>query len=180
MLKRKSRIKLLFAAVILWQGLQSLINAKFGEPYPALIMPNFSGTKVDHNGTIRFSDVKCKVLFQDGRVGWASAHDLLSPAPSSQHTAIMEHMFSPPPATTVQLPHTLKSRLFPGRTLSYVRGTQKELDPQTKEWLKRRIQVLYPAGEPKVITFIWYEDVFNVNRATPTITEPTGVREVVF
>ena len=180
MSKRKSRIKVLFAAVILWQGLQSVITARFGEPYPALIMPSFAGTKEDRDGKIRFGDVNCKVLFQDGHVGWMSSYDLLSPAPSSRQGPIMEHMFSPPPATPVRLSHTLKARLFPGRTLSYVRAAQKELDPQTKEWLKRRIGVIYPSQEPKMVTFIWYQDVFNVNRAKPTVTEPTGVREVLF
>jgi hypothetical protein len=180
--KRNSRIKLLFAVVILWQLLQSGITAKFGEPYPALAMPGFAGTMVDRDGNIRFGNVKCKVRFQDGHVGWVTAHDLLSRAPDSNRIPIMAHMFNQPPVTADQWPpHSLKARLFPGRALSRVRNTQRELDPQTKEWLKRRIQVLYPSQEPEVVTFIWYENVFNVNQV-PVVTtqEPTGVREVRF
>lgn len=180
--KRKFEIKLLFAVVILWQLLQYGITAKFGEPYPALTMPSFAGTMVDRDGHIRFRNVKCEVHFQDGHVGWVSAHDLLSRAPSSNRIPIMAHMFSQPPITADQWPpHSLKARLFPGRALSRVRNTQRELDSQTKEWLKRRIQVLYPTQEFEIVTFIWYENVFNVNQVSPATTqEPTGVREVRF
>jgi len=180
--KQKFRIKLLFAAVILWQLPQSIIIARFGEPYPALVMPGFAGTMVDRDGNIRFGNVKCKVLFKDGRVGWVSAYDLLSQAPSSHHGSIMAHMFSPPPVTNDEWqPDSLKARLFPGRALSQIRHAQKELDSQTKEWLKRRLRVLFPSQQPYLVSFVWYNDVFNVNQRSPAAKEePTGVREVRF
>jgi hypothetical protein len=178
----RTRIRLLFLAAIVSQPLQYLITAKSGEPYPALMLPGFGGTMADRDGNIRFRNVKCKVLFQDGRVDWISAYTLLSEAPSSHHGVMMAHMFSPPPAKADSRPmNTLKARLFPGRTLSHIRQEQKELDPQTKEWLKRRIQVLYPSQRCEGVTFVWFDDVFNVKRAPPAIThEPAGVREVRF
>jgi hypothetical protein len=175
-------IRLLFAAVILWQPIQYLIAVRFGEPYPALIMPAFAGTLVDREGNIRFGDVKCKVLLQDGRTTLLSAYDLLSVAPSAHHGAIMAHMFSPPAPPIDPWPAgSLKARLFPGRALSRIRKTQNILDPQTKDWLKHRLETIYPGEEPESITFVWYEDVFNVKQVPPKSTqEPVGLREVSF
>jgi hypothetical protein len=177
-----TRIKLLFGAVILWQPLQYVVTAKWGEPYPALMMPRFSGTLVDSQGDIRITDVACEIFFRDGQVTWLSAHDLLSQVPSAHQGPIMSHMFSPPPvAADHRSPRDLKARLFPGRALSHIRGTQKDLDSQTRDWLKRRLRDLYPSQEPKAMTFVWYDDVFNVNRVPPTSTrEPVGVRQVQF
>jgi len=175
-------VKLLFAAVILWQPLQYFVTVKFGEPYPALIMPGFAGTLVDAQSNIRFGDVKCKVLLENGQVVWLTAYALLAEAPSAHHGAIMAHMFGPPAAIADQWPpRSLKARLFPGRSLSRLRSSQTELDSQTKQWLKRRLETIYPSQKPMAITFIWYEDVFNVNQAPPNPSqEPVGLREVRF
>jgi hypothetical protein len=178
----KIGIKSLFLAVILWQLPQIAITARFGEPYPALTMPSFAGTLADQNGNIRLRDVKCQIWFRDGSVRWTSPHGLLSQVPDSTRAPIMAHMFSPVPAgVEPPPPNTLKARLFPGKALSKLRGKQKELDFETKKWLLERIAVLYPAAKPVAISFVWYDDVFNVNRtaAAPT-REPVGIREVRF
>jgi hypothetical protein len=178
--KREGRIKLLFAAVIIWQILQLGVTRRFGEPYPALAMPSFAGTMVDRDGNIRLTNVKCKVSFKDGRVEWLTAHELLSDAPGSNRMPIMGHMFSQPPAVAEPWPpSTLKARLLPGRALARARQTQQELDPETKGWLKNRTKAIYPLQEPVVVTFIWYESVVSTNQASPPAPyESTGIREV--
>ena len=182
MARQKWAIKLVFAAVLLWQIPQYVITAKFGEPYPALSMPSFTGTLTDASGNIRFASVKCEVFFESGRLAWVSPHALLSQVPDSSRYPIMAHMFSPPPAAANQVQtQTLKALLFPGRTLSRIRGQQKEVDPQTKAWLMRRLQVLYPSEIPKAATFVWYQHVFNVNHVPPAATqERSGIREMRF
>lgn len=178
----RTHVKLLFAALIFWQILQGAISAKFGEPYPALLMPGFGGTLTDRDGNIRFGNVKCKVVFQDDSAGWVSTSDLLSEVSSAHRSAILKQMFSPPPsAPELWPPHSLKARLFPGRALSRVRNAQKTLDSETKEWLQMRIEALCSSKRPRVVTFIWYEEVFNVNRASPGIIEDSSrIREVQF
>jgi hypothetical protein len=182
LLRKESAVKLLFASVVSWQILQSFVTVRFEEPYPALTMPDFKGTMADHDGNIRFSDVKCRVVFRDGDVDWASTHDLLSAAPDSNRSLIMAHMFSPPSTTAAPIAvRSPKARWFPGRALSRERGAQKELDSQTKEWLKTRLQELYPLQVPEMATFIWYEEVFNVNRVPLVASlENAGVRHVQF
>jgi hypothetical protein len=177
-----ARIKFLFAGLILWLPLQYVIAARFGEPYPALVMPSFPGTMADPSGNIRFGNVRCKIFFRNGDVGWVSTRDVLAQAPSSHHGAIMEHMFSPPSGAVGRDSSSgLTARLFPGRALSQIRQKQKELDPQTKEWLKRRIQVLYPSQPFTAVTFVWYDEVFIVKRIPFGLEQdPTGLREVRF
>lgn len=109
-----ARIKFLFAGLILWLPLQYVIAARFGEPYPALVMPSFPGTMADPSGNIRFRNVRCKISFRNGDVGWVSTRDLLAQAPSSHHGAIMEHMFGPPSgAVGRDSSRGLTARLFP-------------------------------------------------------------------
>ena len=174
-------VKLLFLAFILWMPVQHLITARYGEPYPALVMPSFAGTRSDRNGNIRITNVKCKVLFRGGRVSWTSEYDLLSQAPSAYHDVIMRHMFGPVPADSSAPPLGLTALLFPGRFLSRYRETQKDLGPQTKHWLNRRMKVLYPSQTVTAIIFLWYTDTFNPKQVPAiTVHEPVGIREVHF
>ena len=175
------RIKLLFLAFILWMPVQHLITARYGEPYPALVMPSFAGTRSDGNGNIRITNVKCKVVFRDGRVSWTSEYDLLSQAPSAYHDAIMRHMFSPVLADPPTPPVGLRALLFPGRFLSRYRQTRKELGPQTKHWLSRRMKALYPSQTVTAVIFLWYTDIFNLKQVPAiTVRKPIGIREVRF
>jgi len=178
MQRRKNAIRLLFATVILSQLAEYMIRSKYGEPYPALNMPSFAGTLTDLDGNVRFTNVKCKVLFRDGHVAWASVADLMPEAPSPHRDPIVSHMFglpSPNPQSVVL--GTLKARVFPGKVAARARDRQKELDPHTKAWLRQRLQSLYPSEAPVAIAFIWYENVFNVNLSTAT-EELLGTREV--
>lgn len=176
-----AKVRLLFAALILWQPLQYFVRARYGEPYPALILPSFSGTLQDREGNIRFRDVKCKVFFQDGGVSWLSSYDLLSQAPSSHHGAIMNHMFGPADTEAYGPRSSLKARLFPGRALSHIRQAEKELDPQTEEWLKRRLQDLYPSTRVTEVAFVWTDNIFRVMQTPPMITqEEVAIRDVRF
>ena len=175
-----SRIKLLFAAAILVQPLQYVFTARFGEPYPALTMPSFAGTFADKEGNIRFTNVKCEVLFHDGQTRWFTPDDLLPAVPLSHRFPIMSYMFGPPSAMSQPwAPGSLKARLFPGWNLSRSRNGQTELDPVTTNWLKRRVYDLYPSREPETVIFVWYEYVFNARQVSPSIVEePFGIREI--
>jgi hypothetical protein len=178
---RNFSIRLLFIILILWMPLQYAITARYGEPYPALVMPSFAGTRTDRNGNIRIMNVKCKVLFRDGRVAWTSEYDLLSEVPSAYHDAIMRHMFGPIVKAPEPSPHRIAVLLSPGRVLSRYREAHKELDPQTKQWLKRRVMALYPSQTVTALSFVWYIDIFNLKQV-PAIRahEPLGMREVRF
>jgi hypothetical protein len=181
-IRGRAGIKLLFAAVFLWQLLQLGIARKYGELYPGLVMPAFAGTMVDRNGNIRLTDVKCTVSFRDGHLEWLSAQELLPETPDSNRLPIMVHMFSPPPTLADKWPaDTLKGRLLRGRALARARHTQKELDPETMGWLKTRVEAIYPGQEAASVTFIWYDSIFSAERVSLVpVVETTGIREVQF
>jgi len=180
--RKRAKIRLLFAVVILLQPVQYLVASRFGEPYPAFMMPGFSGTMTDRDGTVRLTNVKCKVDFRDGRVEWLSANDLLAQAPDSYRMSIMFHMFSLPPASGAEWqPPAFEARLFPGLAFARARQAQQELDPETKEWLKTRMETLYPSRKVEAVTFVWYEIIFSANQTSPEAADrPIGKREVRF
>src|SRR6185437_6000857 len=165
----RARIKLMFLAVILWMPLQYLVTARYGEPYPALAMPSFAGTLIDRGGNIRIANVGCKVLLRSGAVAWTSAYDLLSEAPSAYHDLIMTHMFGPAPTKPPALrAGRFTALLFTGRILGRYRQAQKKLDPQTKDWLRSRMEALYPSQRVTEVTFVWYAQIFNLKQVPPT------------
>jgi hypothetical protein len=173
----RTEIPLLFVLVLLWMPAQYLISARYGEPYPALVMPGFGGTLAGEDGKIHITNVTCKVLFRDGAAAWVSAYDLLAQAPSAYHNVIMSHMFGP--AKPRPSPSWVALRLFPGRVLSRLREAQTEPDPQTKEWLSQRVQALFPSQTPSTVTFVWYVETFDPKQVPQVASrQPLGLREV--
>jgi hypothetical protein len=175
-------IKLLFAAVILWQPVQYALVPRFGEAYPLLQLPQFSGTMNDADGNIRLDTVAVEVLFADNSTTRFSQHVLLSPVPSAFHDSIMKHMFGPVSGRAVTPVNgrwqRTKAFLFPGLLAARARDTATEIDPDTKAWLHRRILELYPAKEPAKVSFVWQTDVYHKTGPFPVTHQPIGVREV--
>jgi hypothetical protein len=175
-------IKLLFAAVILWQPVQYALASKFGEGYPMLQLPPFRGTLNDAAGNIRLDTVAVDVLFADRSSASFSPYVLLSPVPSAFHATIMKHMFGPVSGRAVTPINgrwqQAKAFLFPGLLAARAREISTEVDPDTKVWLHRRIVELYPAKEPMSINFVWQTDVYHKTGSFIVTHEPIGVREV--
>jgi hypothetical protein len=165
----RTAIKWLFAVVVLSQPLQYLLVSKFGEPYPALMMPQFAGTLTDANGNIRTRTVEARVLFEDNSTESVSINKLLFPAPVSHQDAILEYVFGVPtqsnsrPPSSTSLSQRIKSTLFPGLVVKYAkyaRRSQENADPQTIVWLRKRLQDLYPSRNAKTVIFTWYQDSY--------------------
>jgi len=175
-------IKLIFAAVILWQVVQYAFVPRFGEAYPLLQLPSFSGTMNDAAGNIRLDTVAIDVAFADHSSARLSPHDLLSPVPSAFHDPILKHMFGSQSVAAVAPVNgrwqRTKTFLFPGLVAARARNTAIDVDPDTKEWLKRRILELYPGKEPANVSFVWQTDVYHQDGEFAVTHEPIGVREV--
>lgn len=175
-------IKLLFAAVILWQPIQYALVPRFGEAYPLLQLPPFRGTMNDADGNIGIDTVAIEVLFADESTTRFSQQVLLSSAPSAFHGSIMKHMFGPVSGKAV-IPangrwQQTKSFLLPGLLAARARNTSTEVDPETKAWLQHRIHELYPGKEPAKVSFVWQTDVYHQSGPHAITHQPIGVREV--
>lgn len=175
-------IKLLFAAVILWQPVQYAFVSKFGEAYPMLQLPPFRGTLNDAAGNIRLDAVAIDVLFTDGSGARFPQYALLSQVPSAFHEAIMKHMFGPVDGRSATPVNSrwqqVKAFAFPGLLAARARTASSETDSDTKAWLRRRITELFPGKEPVDVRFVWQTDVYHQTGSFAVTHEPIGVREV--
>jgi hypothetical protein len=115
---------------------------------------------------------------------------LLAEAPDSHHTAIMELQFhstiepleqtpkSRPPRWFRQLRRFIK-HVFPGYALRTERRVALEAHPQTREWLRQRLLVLYPDHHATRVCFQWYDEIFTfVDGSAISTQEPYGDFEV--
>jgi len=177
------RIRILCAALILWQPLQYALVSKYGEGYPLLQLPTFRGTLTDREGTIRLDNVDVEVTFQDDTTARFSSHALLSEIPSAYHQPIMAHMFAP--LTSAPSPkrsgrwQRTKEFLFPALVANRERGWEAGSNPETKKWLTDRLHVLYPTRQPQKVVFVWESESYHTAAQPYTVTrQPIGVREV--
>ena len=176
-------VKLLFLALLVSEPFKWMVIAKYGEPYPAIMMPGFRGTQQDRNGDIRIESVRGRVVFRDGQVIWILPSQLLEEVPSSHHLPIVLHMFGPQAAPDAGVASrasagSLMTRLFPGRAFARNQAETKDADPETRAWLRDRVARLYPLREPDYITFVWYRSVFSMEGTSQPSVEQFAAREV--
>jgi hypothetical protein len=176
------------AFLIVLQPLQYLFIARFGEPYPALTMPQFAGTMTDSSGAIRIVTVAGRVSFDDNSTEWISTDTLLSRAPVSHRTLMMDFAFGPPRANAASVKSSsgliasLKtSRLLPGLVAKYKRSDRTQSDPpdpRTREWLKLRLHDLYPSRNATAISFIWYQELYRPHIFTTRSRRQIGAYDI--
>jgi hypothetical protein len=130
-------------------------------------MPAFEGSMTNARGLVSTPSVDIVVIFADGTVGRLPLRTLLAPAPSSHIMAMARIALRPkrpPPADEPDsgtLPERLKRRIAPGLALSTARvhywsGTE----PGTIEWLRTRMQEIYPDRPVKQVRVDWYRDTY--------------------
>jgi hypothetical protein len=171
--------------LLLYQPLHYMAVARFGEYYPALMMPQFGGTMTDAAGDSQVQTVEARVLFQDGSTDPLAVDRLVSAAPVSIRDSIVAYAFglpiptnSPPPSAP-DLTHRIRETFFPGLLAKYRRNAQKEADPRTKDWLRSRISELYPLRKVRAVTFFWFRDAYRGGSSvSKSSREPTGAYEV--
>ena len=94
------------------------MRAGHGEPYPALMMPAFAGTRTAPGGSIGVTSIEAIVRFSDGTATPLPIKTLLAPIPRTTTMEASEHVFRRPAVPTSDLVRWLRDRvggLFPGR-----------------------------------------------------------------
>lgn len=178
----KFRIKLLFLAVILWQPLQYVFEARFGDAYPLLQLPKFRGSLSDSAGDVPLEGVEIEASFADGTTSTIAPEALLSQVPSPYRQPILAHVFglmTPEAAQGNGLWERTKILLFPGFLASRARSSRVDVDAETKLWLEKRLLALYPNRRAVKVIFVWRSDVYHTGASPITVTRrQVGVREV--
>lgn len=147
----------------------AIIADGLGEPYPALMMPSFSGT-LTNSGTITFRVIEVEVRFLDGG---ASEHPALStilaPMPSGTLMPTCAYVFRShpitpdPPRPRAGIKDWLVDHLLPrrGRRFRQLRAGNP-LSSDAVAWLRQRVGQVYPGRTARSVTFLWYQDSYRV------------------
>jgi hypothetical protein len=154
--------RLLAVGLLAVQPIEYLVFHRFGEPYPALFMPGFLGTKTNAQGETMPRIATVEVTFADGSEATVDPFLLVAEAPESRRHAIFQINFAPaqeraapgpeyvPPdfrgASAVE--RLLRSSL-PGYLAAATRGKyEPEASPATRRWMADRVRELLPGREP--------------------------------
>lgn len=133
---------------------QHLFIAVYGEPYPALLMPDFSGGGQMHGARQVFHSVRFDVEFADGSTKTLTARELLRDIPDSQHWAIVNNTFRrlDPGGTAADEP--IRGWL-PGRQRWWQRRYDRSRAFKAAPWLRARLERMFPGERPSAVTVRW-------------------------
>ncbi len=159
-----------FAAVLVQFA---IIGAGFGEPYPAIMMPDFRGTGGSRDGIVRIRVLEIVVTFLDGSVEHPTLATLLTPMPESVFAQVSLRNFrvtTPFPSgeqPRVGLKAWLVDHVTPIRSIRYRRrAAGNPPPPDTVQWLRDRLRLIYPGRQAQRIQFQWYSDGYRLSDLT--------------
>lgn len=166
---RKRQIAGVFVALIVAFPMQYLFARTFGEPYPALMMPAFSGARLNSEG--RVGVLRARVVWHlDGALtNEMTLRRLFEKAPSSHFEAMARNALlpraQPLPKSglwgTTPLKEMVLRKVLPGYVLNRVRSRYWEgVSPDVVQWLKQRGKELHPDNPPKGVEVIWQREQF--------------------
>jgi hypothetical protein len=160
-------VKAVFLLILLVFPVQYWISRHITEPYPALMMPAFTGNAFSQAGKFPFNTADVVVHFEDGTTNQLTISTLFAEAPYSHRRSMARIGMKPRPGGPPPEKIYAKSRIMrflpesvvPGlyvrkRRTTYWAGPE----PETIEWAKQRIQELYPGRAARQIEVIWYRD----------------------
>lgn len=176
---RKRRIATVFIALIVAFPLQYLFARRFGEPYPALMMPSFSGSHMDSEG--RVSVLRCRVVWHlDGaQTNETTLRRLFEKAPSSHFEAMARNALLPrahplPKSGlwgSTPFKEMILRNVMPGYVLKRVRsGYWDGVSPEVVRWLERRGKELHPNSRPRAVDVIWQREQFSWERGSTPVS----------
>jgi hypothetical protein len=160
----------LFAILVLFAAQIGFMQS-YLEPYPALTQPRFMGTRTTPDGLIEIPAVEAAVTFRDGSQAALTLAALFPEMHSAHRYAAAEvafHASTPLPSDRVRivapagrLRRWLDETVWPARDLMARRfWTGNPATPETIDWLRRRLVVIYPNRQPQRVDFMWYEDFY--------------------
>jgi hypothetical protein len=180
----KMAIRLVFIAVAIASAIQYGIVNRLGEPYPALMMPGFSGTGGYQDGQVQTRRLEAVFVTAEGEAIAFTQRDLLSDFPDDYHDTIARSFLSPLPdgATSSSALSSrpgrrrLQYRIFPGMQAGRLNRTSADNIGSLRVWILRRAHTLVPGRNIDRVEFRWYRDTFQNNSGQWVIQrQPIGV-----
>jgi hypothetical protein len=114
---------------------EAFMRSGHEEPYPALMMPGFEGTRTAPDGSIGVTAIALAVRFQDGTTQPLPLRSLLDPMPSATMMTAS----------------------------GWALGCDAPVATETRRWLRTRLETLYPARPATSIDVGWFNDTYRVD-----------------
>jgi hypothetical protein len=167
---RVMAIRLLFLSVLIFFVLQYLFMYRFGEPYPALVMPGFSGSGGYVDGHIRIKRPEVVFVFDDESTAIFSQRQLLSKIPDGHHGMIFASFFQLPKDEQLHDNSPPKyginrRTIFPGWQAGKANRMAAPNRESIRLWLKNRGAELMPGKHIKHVDIRWYEEIYRMGEA---------------
>jgi hypothetical protein len=158
-------VRLIFLAAIAFLAVQRLFIHRFGEPYPAIVMPGFNGDGGYQDGQVKI-DRYMAVFVADGEEFSFPPKVLLEEFPDSHHGAIsyvlMPRIESPQVVATGRLKR-LGDAFFPGIAAWRTSRDSPENIGSLKDWLRSRGGGLVPGRSVSRVEFRWFRETVRVD-----------------
>lgn len=156
------RVRMIFVVAIALLAGQTLFIRRYGEPYPAFVMPAFEGARGYHDGRIGIRRHEV-VVVADGQSHSFPLKSLLDGIPVSQHGEIALSIFrskgQPLPAVPQSRWGRMRDSLFPGyasrRTSPYTAENTESL----RTWLQTRGEALVPGAKVSRVEIRCFVDI---------------------
>ena len=146
------------------------------EPYPALMMPDFSGPGGPVEGAVGIVSPEILLLTEGGDEHRISVEDLFHPFPESAYFALTAH-FRPRQAYPQNPPTGVLSHLA-GWRIRQDRLQQPPYSDEITEWLRKRSAKLVPDAAVNTVRFNWYRNDYLPPAPVPESRELLGVVDV--
>lgn len=146
----------------------------FGEPYPWIMMPGFSGTGGANTQGVERSTAGFTFSFADGSVTTIDSPALFADSPSSNYETLTAR-FSPDQTATGHL-EDVPATLFPNLHAAARSGVPDADDPQLRAWLWRQARRLFPERQAEAVDVYWQRILIDATGARRVIDSQSVVR----
>ncbi len=173
------RVRLIFLATFAFLTVQSLFIQRYGEPYPAIVMPGFRGSGgYQHDGRVEV--VRYEAVFIAGAEEFTVAPKvLLAEFPDSHHGEIAQSTLAPRVDAPNEIPRSrlkrVRDAIFPGYAARNALWDSPNDIASLRNWLRSRGEVLVPGREISRVEIRWFrERIRVVGERLESGREPVG------
>jgi hypothetical protein len=132
----------------------------FGEPYPALTMPTFSGSSGYRDGAVEMTQYDA-VFISAGQEFSFTPNELLADFPDGHRAAIAANALRPtsdaaPTPTKASRIRRIQETIFPGFAAGNLSRNSAENKASLRAWLRERAESLVPGRPVSRAEIRWY------------------------